>query len=267
MLLAFGRASTTKLMMLRLLWALALLGTAAGAVQSAASARSQARKTAIVGMQAADPVARNVIIAGAPASGKGTQCELIKSQLGLVHLSTGDMLRAAVQAGTQVGLLAKEYMDSGKLVPDQVIIDLVRERLAQDDCAASGWLLDGFPRTAVQAAALRAAQIEPDLVLYLNVPDSMLIERVVGRRLDPQTGRIYHLTFDPPPADVVPRMTQRSDDTAEKAQLRLVQFHEHLGAILEAYKSVSVEIDGTRSKMEVFQSIVEVLGKQPRAAA
>jgi len=237
-----------------------------GAVQQghAAHTRTPARSSAFARMEASrggamPRAARKVIIAGAPASGKGTQCELIKSQLGLVHLSTGDMLRAAVQAGTKVGLAAKEYMDGGKLVPDEVIIDLVRERLAQPDCEANGWLLDGFPRTAVQAAALRAAQIEPDLVLYLNVPDSMLIERVVGRRLDPETGRIYHLTFDPPPSDVVPRMTHRSDDTAEKAQVRLSQFHEHLGAILAAYQSVTVEIDGTRGKQDVFASISRVL--------
>ncbi|KAJ1617582.1 adenylate kinase-domain-containing protein [Pavlovales sp. CCMP2436] len=212
-------------------------------------------------------VARKVIIAGAPASGKGTQCELIKQQLGLVHLSTGDMLRAAVKAGTPVGLAAKAFMDSGKLVPDEVIINLVRERLDEPDCQASGWLLDGFPRTAVQAQALRAAQIEPDLVLYLNVPDSMLIERVVGRRLDMDTGRIYHLKFDPPPADIADRLTHRSDDTAEKATVRLQQFHEHLGAILDAYKSVTVEVDGTRPKGEVFETISSILGKASAAVA
>lgn len=251
---------------------LTVAAAAAGAVQlqQGAQTRGPARSSAFARMQAGSPPvgsARKVIIAGAPASGKGTQCELIKSQLGLVHLSTGDMLRAAVKAGTKVGLLAKEYMDGGKLVPDEVIINLVRERLAEQDCVKNGWLLDGFPRTAVQAAALRAADIEPDLVLYLNVPDSMLIERVVGRRLDPETGRIYHLKFDPPPPEVIPRMTHRSDDTAEKAALRLEQFHEHLGAILAAYENVTVEIDGTRAKNDVFSSIRQVLDKQTWVAA
>ena len=232
---------------------LALAGV--GAVQQSGVRRSPTRRSAFAQMSAA----KRVIIAGAPASGKGTQCEMIKDALGLVHLSTGDMLRAAVQAGSPVGKAAKEFMDAGKLVPDAVIIDLVRERLAQSDCATQGWLLDGFPRTAVQAEALRQAQIEPDLVLYLNVPDSMLIERVVGRRLDPDTGRIYHLTFDPPPAELAPRLTHRSDDTAEKATVRLAQFHEHLGAILAAYQTVTVEIDGTKPKKEVFSKIQEVL--------
>lgn len=232
---------------------LALVGV--DAVQQSGVRRSATRRSAFAQMA----MAKRVIIAGAPASGKGTQCEMIKDALGLVHLSTGDMLRAAVKAGSPVGKAAKEYMDAGKLVPDAVIIDLVRERLAQSDCETQGWLLDGFPRTAVQAEALRQAQIEPDLVLYLNVPDSMLIERVVGRRLDPDTGRIYHLTFDPPPAELAPRLTHRSDDTAEKATVRLAQFHEHLGAILTAYEAVTVEIDGTKPKKEVFSKIQEVL--------
>lgn len=200
--------------------------------------------------------ARKVIIAGAPASGKGTQCELIKERFGLVHLSTGDMLRAAVKEGTEVGVAAKEYMDAGKLVPDEVIIGVVRDRLDQDDCVAHGWLLDGFPRTAVQARALAEANICPDVVLYLNVPDSMLVERVVGRRTDPTTGRVYHLTFDPPPEDVVDRLEQRSDDTEEKVVVRLKAFHEHLDAILEQYKDITVEIDGTKPKQDVF-AVVE----------
>lgn len=219
---------------------------------------SVARKSAFITMRGGEG-SKKVIIAGAPASGKGTQCEMIKSEFGLVHLSTGDMLRAAVAQGTDVGKKAKAYMDAGDLVPDEVIIGVVVERLKAPDCESNGWLLDGFPRTAVQAEALRAAGVEPDVVLYLNVPDEILVDRVVGRRTDPDTGRIYHLTYDPPPPEVAERCTQRSDDTAEKALVRLKAFHTHLGAILDTYKEITTEVDGTRPKAEVFADVQKVL--------
>ena len=134
----------------------------------------------------------NIIIAGAPASGKGTQCEIIKEKFGVVHLSTGDMLRAAVAAGTDVGKKAKDYMDSGKLVPDEVIIGIVKDRLDEDDCKTQGWLLDGFPRTQAQAKALEEAGVTADCFLFLDVPDEVLVERVVGRRTDPGESAEYH---------------------------------------------------------------------------
>ena len=150
------------------------------------SARDDSAVNEMTEQQLAAPALR-LIICGAPASGKGTQCERIRERYGVVHLSTGDMLRAAVAVGTEVGCEAAAYMDKGALVPDDVIIDVVVERLSQPDCRSRGWLLDGFPRTAAQAAALSAAGIVPDGVLLLDVPDDALVERVVGRRLDPET--------------------------------------------------------------------------------
>ncbi len=202
-----------------------------------------------------------IIICGAPASGKGTQCELLKEEYGVVHLSTGDMLRAAVAQGTEVGLAAKGYMESGKLVPDEVIIGIVKDRLAESDCKQSGWLLDGFPRTEAQALALKAAGIEPTSVLYLDVPDEMLIERVVGRRTDPVTGKIYHMKYFPPEDDeIAARLTQRADDTEEKCRVRLKAFHEHMGAVEKCYASLIAKTDGTKKKEEVFAELQKCIG-------
>jgi len=202
----------------------------------------------------------NIIIAGAPASGKGTQCEMIKEEFGVVHLSTGDMLRAAVAAGTDVGVQAKEFMDSGKLVPDEVIIGIIRDRLDQADCKEQGWLLDGFPRTAAQAEALADAGCTADCFLFLDVPDAALVERVVGRRTDPETGKIYHLTFSPPPADdeeLVNRLEHRSDDTEEKVVVRLEQFHANVAAVKGSYEDIMISIDGNRAPADVSTDILE----------
>lgn len=208
----------------------------------------------------ADSAAKKIIICGAPASGKGTQCELIKETYGVVHLSTGDMLRAAVAAKTEVGLEAKGFMESGQLVPDSVMIGIILDRLAQDDCVEKGWLLDGFPRTEEQAQALEAAGIKPDKVLFLEVPDEMLIERVVGRRLDPESGKIYHLTFFPPEdEEVAARLTQRSDDTEEKVKPRLIAFHTHMSAVEACYKDLISYTDGTQKKDEVFAELQKCL--------
>lgn len=207
---------------------------------------------------ASSPV--NIIIAGAPASGKGTQCEIIKEEFGVVHLSTGDMLRAAVAAGTEVGVQAKEFMDSGKLVPDEVIIGIIRDRLQEADCKEQGWLLDGFPRTAAQAEALAEAGCSADCFLFLDVPDEILVERVVGRRTDPDTGKIYHMTFSPPPADdeeLVDRLEHRSDDTEEKVVVRLEQFHANVAAVKGSYEEIMVSIDGNRSPADVSADIMK----------
>jgi adenylate kinase len=200
--------------------------------------------------------ALKIIIAGAPASGKGTQCEIIKKNYGVVHLSTGDMLRAAVAAGTDVGKAAKEYMDAGKLVPDEVIIGVVKDRLEQQDCKTKGWLLDGFPRTPAQAEALAAAGITADCFLFLNVPDEILVERVVGRRTDPETGKIYHMKFSPPTDEtVLARLEQRSDDTEEKVKVRLEQVHANVDAVKGSYKDIGVDIDGTANPEEVSNAV------------
>lgn len=201
-----------------------------------------------------------IIISGAPASGKGTQCEAIKERFGVVHLSTGDMLRAAVAAKTEIGKSAKEYMDSGRLVPDEVIIGVVKDRLGEMDCKRKGWLLDGFPRTRAQADALAAVGVSADCFLFLNVPDEVLVERVVGRRTDPETGKIYHLTFSPPEDDaVVARLEQRSDDTEEKVKVRLEQFRTNVAAVKDCYTDISVEIDGTGRPDDVAKVIAVAL--------
>ena len=185
------------------------------------------------------------IIYGPPAAGKGTQCEVITSQFGVVHLSTGDILRSAIANNTPLGneqisysyghilhesllspitadspyhprfiatgIQAKPYMDSGSLVPDDLVIELILNRLRQEDCESRGWLLDGFPRTEAQADALLKAGIIPDVFLVLDVPEEILVERVTGRRTDPVTGKIYHMTFKPPETpEIAARVVQRS---------------------------------------------------------
>lgn len=196
-----------------------------------------------------------VMIAGAPAAGKGTQCANIVEKYGLVHISVGDLLRDEVKAGTEQGLKAKSFMDSGKLVPDECVVDMVKLRLAQPDVQRSGWLLDGYPRSASQAEAIEKEGIRPDVFLLINVPDELLIERVVGRRLDPVTGDIFHLKFKPPPAEIIPRLTIRSDDTEEKCRVRLSTYHANVEAVLGYYKGKVVEINGNRSMSDVFASI------------
>ncbi|OSX76712.1 hypothetical protein BU14_0178s0028 [Porphyra umbilicalis] len=187
-----------------------------------------------------------IILAGAPASGKGTQCERLTDTYGCVHLSTGDMLRAAVKAGTPLGKSASAAMDAGRLVPDEVVIGMIVERLGQADCAARGWLLDGFPRTGAQAAALDAAGVVPDAVLTLDVGVDTLVRRVTGRRSDPETGKVYHLEFAPPTdAAVAARLVTRSDDTEDKVRVRVAAFEEHAAAIAAQYPGM-VRVDGER---------------------
>ena len=202
---------------------------------------------------------KKIVIAGAPASGKGTQCELIVDKYGLEHISAGDLLRAAVAAGTDLGMRAKEFMDRGDLVPDEVVVGMVVEALDTDKAKSAGWLLDGYPRSASQADAITKEGIVPDAVVLLDVPDDILVERVVGRRMDPETGKIYHLKFNPPPADVAERCTQRSDDTEEKAMNRLKVHHSNVEAVVGKYEGKIKEIDGNRSKADVFADICGVI--------
>lgn len=222
-------------------------------------ARSESRHVA---MSSGPPAGLRVIINGAPASGKGTQCALIVDEYNLVHLSTGDMLRAAVASKSELGVAAKEFMDAGALVPDSLVIEMVIDRVTQSDCADRGWLLDGFPRTEAQAVALDSAGVIPNAVVCLDVEDDMLVERVVGRRLDPETGDIYHTTFNPPPAgEVSDRCVQRSDDTEEKARSRLATFHQNSAAIEKHYESFIGHVDGSRSKESVFEDVKVILDK------
>ena len=200
-----------------------------------------------------------IVIAGAPCSGKGTQCEFIKDRFGVYHLSTGDLLRAEASKGTKLGLEAKKYMDKGQLIPDELIITVVKEKISSPAIAKKGWLLDGFPRTAKQAEALKEAGIDASLFLQLNVPDEVLIKRVTGRRLDPETGKTYHVEFDPPPKDIASRCIQRSDDTEEKIKTRLTAYHEQIGAIAKQYEQVKVEIDGNRKKDAITKDVSKAI--------
>ena len=138
-----------------------------------------------------------IILLGAPGAGKGTQAQFIKENYGIPQISTGDMLRAAVSAGTELGLKAKALMDNGQLVTDELVIALVKERIKQDDCR-NGFLLDGFPRTIPQADAMKEAGINVDFVLEFAVPDEIIVERIVGRRVHAPSGRVYHIKFNPP---------------------------------------------------------------------
>jgi adenylate kinase len=206
--------------------------------------------------------APKIIIAGAPAAGKGTQCEIIKSNFGVIHLSTGDILRAAVKEGTELGKKAKAFMDAGQLVPDELIIGVICDRLKQQDCLQQGWLLDGFPRTRAQAEALASAGLVPDSFILLDVPEEVLVERVTGRRTDPVTGRIYHLKFSPPESDeIAKRLVQRSDDTAEKIVVRYREFQSHIDAIKSFYESKTIRVDGSMNREEVSSRLLEGLQK------
>ena len=207
------------------------------------------------------PGARLVLL-GRQGSGKGTQCVRLSRHFVVPHISTGDMLRAAVRDGTELGLQAKEKMESGQLVPDDLVIGLVKERLAKPDCAEKGWMLDGFPRTGIQAEALKSAGIHPNKVLLLDVDESALVERVVGRRVDPSTGKTYHLKFNPPPEDVdASSLIQRADDTEEKVKLRIQAFNDNVAAIRQSYEKLVKVIDGNRDKMLVSADVFSALNE------
>lgn len=206
-----------------------------------------------------------VVIFGAPGSGKGTQSELIVQNFGHVHFSTGDILRSEVRNQTELGKLAKGFMDKGELVPDNVMISMIKEHINSAEPKRKGWLLDGMPRTAVQAKALDEMGCRPNLVISLEVPDDELEARICGRREDPVTKKIYHLKFNPPPADIVPRLTQRSDDTPEKLRTRLALFHAQSAPIITHYEKNTkvpvLKIDGSKPSKDVFSIISQKLSE------
>ncbi len=171
-----------------------------------------------------------LILLGAPGAGKGTQAAFICRKYGIPQISTGDMLRAAVKAGTPLGVAAKKVMDAGGLVSDDIIIGLVKERIAQPDCA-NGFLFDGFPRTIPQADAMKAAGVKLDFVLEIDVPDEAIIERMSGRRVHVASGRTYHLKFNPPKAE------GRDDETGEPLIHRDDDHEETVRKRLEVYQS------------------------------
>jgi len=180
-----------------------------------------------------------IILLGPPGAGKGTQAGFIRDHFGIPQISTGDMLRAAVKAGTPLGLAAKKVMDAGQLVSDDIIVGLVKERLQQPDCTA-GYLFDGFPRTIPQAEAMRSAGIAVDFVLEIDVPDADIVERMSGRRVHPGSGRTYHVRFNPPKVpdrdDVTGEpLVQRDDDKEEVVRKRLQVYHAQTSVLVDYY--------------------------------
>ncbi|EXC11819.1 putative adenylate kinase 2 [Morus notabilis] len=203
-----------------------------------------------------------VMISGAPASGKGTLCELIVQKFGLVHISTGDLLRAEVSSGTEIGNKAKEYMNAGRLVPDEIVTAMVKARLSREDAKEKGWLLDGYSRSATQAQSLEELKIRPDIYVVLDVPDEILIDRCIGRRLDPVTGKIYHLkNFPPETEEIRERLVTRPDDSEEKVKRRLEVYKQNAETILSTYSNIMNKIDGNRPKDEIFAEIESLLSE------
>jgi len=180
-----------------------------------------------------------LILLGAPGAGKGTQANFIKEKYNIPQISTGDMLRAAIKEGTELGLAAKKVMDQGLLVSDDIIIGLVKDRLTQDDCK-NGYLFDGFPRTIAQADAMKDAGVAIDYVLEIDVPDESIIERMSGRRSHPASGRVYHVKFNPPKVEGQDDVTgeplvQREDDLPETVAKRLQVYHNQTEVLLGYY--------------------------------
>ena len=213
----------------------------------------------------------NILLMGAPGAGKGTQAAILHERLGIPHISTGDMFRKAVSESTVLGLEAKRYMDSGNLVPDEVTIGIVRERLAEADCQ-KGFMLDGFPRTVGQAEALdeilKELHLELDTVLEIDVPFEILTERITGRRLCKACGATYHVKFHPPLHEGVcdkdgEALYQRKDDNKETVQNRLSVYESATAPLLDFYreKGILVEIEGNRDSSEVTNSILAYLEK------
>jgi len=210
------------------------------------------------------------ILLGPPGAGKGTQAQFICQAFDIPQISTGDMLRAAVSAGTELGNRVKAVMDSGALVSDDIIIDLVKERIVQDDCA-NGFLFDGFPRTIVQAEALVAAGVEIEVVLEISVPDEEIISRMSGRRLHPASGRTYHVEYNPPKtADVDDEtgeaLIQREDDKEETVRERLNVYREQTQPLIGYYgkkansdKLRYVSVNGLGKVEEIQKEILSAL--------
>jgi adenylate kinase len=212
-----------------------------------------------------------VILLGSPGAGKGTQAKLLSKQCSIPQIATGDMLRSAVKAGTKLGKEVQLVMDSGKLVSDDLIIALVKERIKEPDCA-EGFLLDGFPRTIAQADALREAGIDIDTVIEFVIDDEEIIKRLSGRRIHPGSGRIYHLQFDPPKVEGLDDQTQepliqREDDHEETIRRRLQIYHQQTEPLIDYYQNSKasnaprfLRIDATGDVNEIHQHLSQILG-------
>jgi len=212
-----------------------------------------------------------LILLGAPGAGKGTQAQFICETLGVPQISTGDMLRSAVKSKSELGNKVEQVMASGGLVTDEIIIELIKERLQQSDCD-KGFLFDGFPRTIPQAQALADAEIGIDLVLEINVPDDEIVKRLGGRRVHPDSGRVYHVSYNPP--KVVDRdditgeqLIQRSDDSEDTVRTRLEIYHEQTKPLVSYYKGLMrsgekvrfVTLDGVSSVEKIRDQIADLI--------
>lgn len=209
----------------------------------------------------------HLILLGAPGAGKGTQGSRLAERLGVPKIATGDILREAVRQGTELGREAKRYMDAGELVPDSLILGLVREALASEE-ARGGAIFDGFPRNESQAGSLDRILSENgrklDAVVALDVPAEAIVKRMSGRRTDPETGTVYHVEHNPPPAEIAGRVVQRPDDQEETIRHRLEVYEESTRPLIAHYEAEGVpvhHVDGDRPIDEVQQDILRVLGR------
>lgn len=212
-----------------------------------------------------------IIMLGAPGAGKGTQAKMIAAKYGVPHISTGDIFRANIKNGTELGAKAKEYMDKGLLVPDELVVDLVIDRFKADDCA-KGYILDGFPRTIPQAEALDAALKKinqtMDFAIDVDVPDENIVKRMGGRRACLNCGATYHIVFNPTKVEgrcdaCGSETVLRDDDKPETVQKRLTVYHDQTQPLIEYYNAQGIlkSVDGTKPMDDVFAAIVAILGE------
>lgn len=209
----------------------------------------------------------SIILLGAPGAGKGTQAKFISEKYSIPQISTGDMLRNAIKEATPLGLAAKKVMDSGQLVSDEIVIGLVKERLSQKDCK-NGYLFDGFPRTKAQADALKIAGVQINYVVEIEVPDSVIIKRLCGRRIHLPSGRTYHTEYNPPKVENEDDLTgenliQRDDDKEETIKKRLQVYHEQTAVLSNYYENDSnvkfIKLDGTKNVDQVTKDLFDAI--------